>query len=99
MRSKIEVCLGPSCSMAFSRDLLIMVRRELKKKGLDQMIEVGERYCTSNCDKSVVFIVTKEGEKFYFNVSFNDVKRIMATEFKDFFASNEKPRPETKPFL
>lgn len=76
-----------------------MVRRELKKKGLDPMIEVGARYCTSNCDKSVVFIVTREGEKFYFNVGFNDVKRIISTEFKDFLAPNERPRPETKPFL
>ena len=50
---KITVCIGSSCHIKGSRQVVETLNRMIKENGLNDKIELGGTFCLGNCQKGV----------------------------------------------
>ncbi|MBQ7398975.1 MAG: (2Fe-2S) ferredoxin domain-containing protein [Clostridia bacterium] len=77
---KITVCIGSSCHIKGSRQVVEELQYLIKENGLSDKVELGGTFCMGKCQMGVC--VTVDGE--FFSVTPEDVK--------DFFETNVKSR-------
>ncbi|MGN1369629.1 MAG: (2Fe-2S) ferredoxin domain-containing protein [Aristaeellaceae bacterium] len=77
---KITVCIGSSCHIKGSRQVVGALQQLIAKNNLDDKVELGGTFCMGNCQKGVC--VTVDGE--FFSVSPDTVE--------DFFQKNVKEK-------
>ena len=88
IRTHILVCTGTGCTSSGSLATREALLAELKKRGLDNEIEVAETGCMGRCDLGPVALVHPDGT-FYKNVVAADVPKLVEEHFL-------KGRPYTK---
>ena len=54
---KITVCIGSSCHIKGSRQVVEQLQYLIKENGLDDKIELGGTFCMGNCQKGVCVTV------------------------------------------
>lgn len=59
---KITVCIGSSCHLKGSRQVVQSLQELIAKNGLDDKIELSGTFCMGNCQQGVC--VTLDGELF-----------------------------------
>ncbi len=70
---KVTVCIGSSCHLKGSREVVESLQRLVGENGLDEKVELGGAFCMGNCQNGVsvkigdeIFSVTPETvEKFF----------------------------------
>ncbi|MDD6204606.1 MAG: (2Fe-2S) ferredoxin domain-containing protein [Firmicutes bacterium] len=62
---KITVCIGSSCHIKGSRDVVEEFQRQVDKRGLSDRIELSGTFCMGDCKNGVC--VKLDGEKFSVN--------------------------------
>ncbi len=70
---KVTVCIGSSCHLKGSREVVESLQRLVGESGLDEKVELGGAFCMGNCQNGVsvkigdeIFSVTPETvEKFF----------------------------------
>ena len=62
MMMKITICIGSSCHLKGSRQIVEEMQRLVKENKLDDKIELAGQFCMGNCQKGVC--VTVDGEVF-----------------------------------
>ena len=74
----MEICVGSSCHLKGSHDLVAMFQEEIKMRELDAEITLAGCFCTGKCNRTGVTIVV------------DDVPYIGITKenFNDFFKEN-----------
>ena len=77
---KITVCIGSSCHIKGSRQVVEELQYLIKENGLSDKVELGGTFCMGKCQMGVC--VTVDGE--FFSVTPEDVK--------DFFEANVKSK-------
>lgn len=77
---KITVCIGSSCHIKGSRQVVSSLQQLIAQNHLDEKVELGGTFCMGNCQKGVC--VTVDGE--FFSVSPDTVE--------DFFQKNVKEK-------
>lgn len=77
---KITVCIGSSCHIKGSRQVVGALQQLIAQNNLDDKVELGGTFCMGNCQKGVC--VTVDGE--FFSVSPDTVE--------DFFQKNVKEK-------
>lgn len=77
---KITVCIGSSCHIKGSRQVVGQLQKLIADNHLDDQVELGGTFCMGNCQKGVC--VTVDGE--FFSVSPETVE--------DFFQKNVKEK-------
>lgn len=76
----ISVCIGSSCHIKGSRQVVEELQYLIRESGLGDEIELGGKFCMGNCGKGVC--VTVDGE--LFSVSPDSVR--------EFFETNVVPK-------
>lgn len=79
---KITVCIGSSCHIKGSRQVVGQLQKLIADNGLGETVELGGTFCMGNCQKGVC--VTVDGQ--FFSVSPETVE--------DFFRKNVKEKVE-----
>ena len=59
---KITVCIGSSCHLKGSKQIVEQLRHFIEENGLNNMVELGATFCMGRCQKGVSISI---GEKFY----------------------------------
>ena len=59
---KITVCIGSSCHIKGSRQVVSQLQKLIAENHLDEQVELGGTFCLGNCQKGVC--VTVDGEAF-----------------------------------
>lgn len=59
---KITVCIGSSCHIKGSRQVVEILNRLIKENGLSEKVELGGTFCLGQCQQSVC--VELDGEIF-----------------------------------
>jgi len=59
---KITICIGSSCHLKGSRQIVEELQRLVKENQLDDQIELAGQFCMGNCQNGVC--VTVDGEAF-----------------------------------
>ena len=59
---KITICIGSSCHLKGSRQIVVELQRLVKENQLDDQIELAGQFCMGNCQNGVC--VTIDGEAF-----------------------------------
>ena len=77
---KITICIGSSCHLKGSRQIVEELQRLVKENNLGDKIELAGQFCMGNCQKGVG--VTVDGQ--FFSVSPDTVD--------DFFQKNVKEK-------
>ncbi|MDD6051282.1 MAG: (2Fe-2S) ferredoxin domain-containing protein [Clostridiales bacterium] len=77
---KITVCIGSSCHIKGSRQVVGQLQKLIADNGLGETVELGGTFCMGNCQKGVC--VTVDGQ--FFSVSPDTVD--------DFFQKNVKEK-------
>ncbi len=54
---KITVCIGSSCHIKGSRQVVEQLQYLIKENGLDDKVELGGTFCMGNCQKGVCVTV------------------------------------------
>ena len=54
---KIQICLGNSCHMKGSRQIVEQLQRLVAEHGLSDRVELGGTFCTGNCQQGVCVTV------------------------------------------
>ena len=57
---KIKVCIGSSCHVKGSRQVLEQFHRMIAEKGLEGTVELGSSFCLGNCQSAVSITVDEE---------------------------------------
>ena len=59
---KITICIGSSCHLKGSRQIVEELQRQVRENNLGDKIELAGQFCMGNCQKGVC--VTVDGEVF-----------------------------------
>ena len=59
---KITICIGSSCHLKGSRQIVEQLQRLIAERGLNSQIELAGQFCMGNCQQGVC--VTVDGEAF-----------------------------------
>ncbi len=62
---KVTVCIGSSCHLKGSRQVVEQLQQLIAENNLDDKIELGGTFCMGNCQKGVCVTVDEE----FFSVS------------------------------
>jgi len=57
---KITVCIGSSCHLKGSREIIEELRRLIEERGLQDKVELAGTFCMGNCQKGVCVTVDEE---------------------------------------
>ncbi len=57
---KITVCIGSSCHIKGSREVVEAFQEQIKASGLDDKVELSGTFCMGNCQKGVCVTVDDE---------------------------------------
>lgn len=76
---KITVCIGSSCHIKGSRQVVEGIQQLIMENGLSDKVELGGTFCMGNCQAGVC--VTVDGE--FFSVSPESVTDFFNTNVKD----------------
>lgn len=79
---RITVCIGSSCHIKGSRQVVGQLQKLIADNGLGETVELGGTFCMGNCQKGVC--VTVDGQ--FYSVSPDTVE--------DFFQKNVKEKVE-----
>lgn len=74
----IEICVGSSCHIKGSHDLVELFQKEIEKRGLDAEITLAGCFCTGQCNRIGVTVVIDD-------VPYTGVTK---ESFDEFFAEN-----------
>ena len=77
---KITVCIGSSCHIKGSRQVVEELQYLIKENGLSEKVELGGTFCMGKCQQGVCVSVDEE----FFSVTPDSVK--------DFFEKNVKSK-------
>ena len=77
---KITVCIGSSCHIKGSRQLVTQLQKLIAENNLGDKVELGGTFCMGNCQKGVCVTVDNE----FFSVTPDTVA--------DFFQKNVKEK-------
>ena len=50
---KIEICIGSSCHLKGSRQVIEAMKDEVQKRGLSDQVELMGKFCMGNCQHGV----------------------------------------------
>ncbi len=73
---KITVCIGSSCHIKGSRQVVEQLKRLIAENGLDNKVELGGTFCLGKCQSSVC-VTVDDG---FFSVSPDTVESFFAKE-------------------
>ena len=76
---KITVCIGSSCHIKGSRQVVTQLQRLIAENSLGEKVELGGTFCMGNCQKGVC--VTVDGE--FFSVTPDTVEAFFQTNVKE----------------
>ena len=76
---KITVCIGSSCHIKGSRQVVGQLQKLIAENHLDDQVELGGTFCMGNCQKGVC--VTVDGE--FFSVSPETVDEFFQKNVKE----------------
>ncbi len=76
---KITVCIGSSCHIKGSRQVVGKLQQLIADNHLDDQVELGGTFCMGNCQKGVC--VTVDGE--FFSVSPDTVEEFFQKNVKE----------------
>ena len=77
---KITVCIGSSCHIKGSRQVVTQLQQLITENGLGSQVELGGTFCMGNCQRGVCVTVDNE----FFSVTPDTVA--------DFFQKNVKEK-------
>ena len=75
---KITICIGSSCHIKGSRQVIEQLQRLIAENGLDDKIELGGTFCMGRCQEGVCVTVDEE----FHSVSPDTVEEFFATNIK-----------------
>lgn len=81
---KITICIGSSCHLKGSRQIIEKMQSLITEEGLEDKVELGGTFCMGNCQNGVCVTVNEE--------SFS----LTPDGTKAFFETNIKPRLKTE---
>lgn len=73
---KVTVCIGSSCHLKGSRQVVEQLQQRIAEKGLKDQVDLSGTFCMNNCQNGVS--VTVDGK--LFSVSPDTVQRFFETE-------------------
>lgn len=76
---KITVCIGSSCHIKGSRQVVEGIQQLIMENGLGDKVELGGTFCMGNCQAGVCVTVDSE----FFSVSPESVTDFFNTNVKD----------------
>ena len=76
---KLTVCIGSSCHLKGSRQVVETLQRLIAEHGLGDKVELGGTFCLGNCQKGVC--VTVDGA--FFSVSPDTVEEFFQKNVKE----------------
>ena len=76
---KVTVCIGSSCHIKGSRQVVEQLQYLISENNLDEKVELGGTFCMGNCQKGVC--VTADDE--FYSVSPETVKDFFETAVKE----------------
>ncbi|MGN0754130.1 MAG: (2Fe-2S) ferredoxin domain-containing protein [Aristaeellaceae bacterium] len=76
---KITVCIGSSCHIKGSRQVVSQLQKLIAENHLDEQVELGGTFCLGNCQKGVC--VTVDGA--FFSVSPDTVEEFFQKNVKE----------------
>ena len=76
---KITVCIGSSCRIKGSRQVVSQLQKLIAENHLDEQVELGGTFCLGNCQKGVC--VTVDGA--FFSVSPDTVEEFFQKNVKE----------------
>ena len=62
----VTICIGSSCHLKGSRDVVARLQSLISENGLDSQVQLSGSFCNGRCDQGVV--VTIEGDDHFFFV-------------------------------
>ena len=57
---KITICIGSSCHIKGSRQVVEQLQNRISEKGLDEKVELGGTFCMGKCQQGVCVTVNDE---------------------------------------
>ncbi len=76
MKLRVTVCIGSSCHLKGSRQVVEELRNLIEDNGLEDKVEIAGTFCLGQCQKGVCVTI---GEEFY-SVSPDSVEEFFKTE-------------------
>ena len=76
---KVTVCIGSSCHIKGSRQVVSQLQKLIAENHLDEQVELGGTFCLGNCQKGVC--VTVDGA--FFSVSPDTVEEFFQKNVKE----------------
>ena len=73
---KVTVCIGSSCHLKGSRQVVERLQQLISENNLGDKVELGGTFCLGNCQKGVCVTVDEE----FYSVSPETVDEFFATE-------------------
>ncbi len=73
---KITVCIGSSCHIKGSRQVVESLQNLIKENGLDDKVQLAGTFCMGNCQKGVC--VTLDGE--FYSLTPDTVEEFFSSE-------------------
>ena len=77
---KVTVCIGSSCHLKGSRQVVEELRRLIGEEGLEDQVEIAGTFCLGQCQRGVC--VTIDDERVY-SVSPDTVEEFFRTEIQE----------------
>mgnify|MGYP004521941453 CR=1 FL=1 len=82
----VQICIGSSCHLKGSYDIVALMQQEIEKNKLDSEISLSGSFCTGNCNRNGVTVtvddavhtgITKENFQEFWN---NHILKIIEAE-------------------
>lgn len=73
---KVTVCIGSSCHIKGSRQVVEQLQTLIKENGVEEKVELGGTFCLGNCQQGVCVTV----DEAFHSVSPDTVKEFFANE-------------------
>lgn len=89
---ELYVCMGSACYLKGSTDIIEILKEELQKNNLLGIIHMRGSFCLGPCNQGVVI---KVGNRFFKNVSPQNIKSLFENEIMPFI-KNDEPSERTK---
>jgi NADH-quinone oxidoreductase subunit F len=75
-KTRIAICAGTGCLALGARKVITTFKEELKKRGLENEVEIRETGCPGFCEKGTIVVIYPEGI-YYLQVQPGDVSEIV----------------------
>ena len=75
---KVTVCIGSSCHIKGSRQVVEELQNLIRENGLSEKVELGGTFCMGKCQRGVCVTVDEE----FFSVTPETVKEFFETNVK-----------------